>query len=37
MSRYPTLLIPLDLGFTQLRNRVLGVVPCTLALKRKAS
>lgn len=23
MSRYPTLLTPLDLGFTQLRNRVL--------------
>ena len=37
MSLYPTLLTPLDLGFTRLKNRVLRMDSCVLASKRSAS
>ncbi len=37
MSLYPTLLTPLALGFTQLKNRVLHMDSCVLASKRSAS
>ncbi len=37
MSLYPTLLTPLDLGCTQLKNRVLHMDSCVLASKRSSS
>jgi 2,4-dienoyl-CoA reductase-like NADH-dependent reductase (Old Yellow Enzyme family) len=36
MSRYPTLLTPLDLGFAQLKNRVLRMDSCASASKRSS-